>query len=123
MFFLYRKYLSRRDLLIYQRHPILTSDSILKDLAKIYQEFILGWSSRKLNKNEILRAKTIYNTILDEKFFSGFSKKILKLLKFEILMTLIRIFPYVDEKDIITINWLEYSVNKVLKNYNNLDFS
>ena len=98
-------------------------DSILKDLAKIYQEFILGWSSRKLNKNEILRAKTIYNTILDENFFSGFSKKILKLLKFEILMTLIRIFPYVDKKDIITINWLEYSVNKVLKNYNNLDFS
>ena len=38
-------------------------------------------------------------------------------------MTLIRIFPYVDKKDIITINWLEYSVNKVLKNYNNLDFS
>ena len=86
----------------------------MKDLAKIYQEFILGWSSRKLNKNEILRAKTIYNTILDENFFQIF-KKNFKLLKFEILMTLIRIFPYVDKKDIITINWLEYSVNKVLK--------
>ena len=30
-------------------------------------------------------------------------------------MTLFRIFPYVDKKDEITINWLINSINKVKK--------
>ena len=33
------------------------NDNILQDISKIYQEFILGWSSRYLSDSEKLRAK------------------------------------------------------------------
>ncbi len=94
------------------------NDNILQDVSKIYQEFILGWSSRYLFDNEKLRAQIFCKMVIDNNFFRLFSNKLLKYLKFEILMTLFRIFPYVDKKDEITINWLINSINKVKKSRN-----
>ena len=91
-------------------------DSILQDLSKIYQEFILGWSSRYLDGTEKLRSEIFYKKIIDQNFFQLFSEKMLNLLNFEVMMTLFRIFPYVQKDDKITINWLSKSVEKVLKN-------
>ena len=91
-------------------------DSILQDLSKVYQEFILGWSSRYLNGNEKLRSEIYYKKIIDQNFFQLFSKKMLNFLNFEVMMTLFRIFPYVQKDDKITINWLLKSVEKVLRN-------
>ena len=53
--------------------------------------------------------------IIDQHFFNSFPKNLIKHLKFEILMTLFRIFPYVDKNDEVTINWLKKSIEKVLK--------
>ena len=91
------------------------NDNILQDISKIYQEFILGWSSRYLSDSEKLRAKIFCKTVIDSNFFKLFSNELLKYLYFEVLMTLFRIFPYVDKKDEITINWLINSINKVKK--------
>ena len=91
------------------------NDSVAQDLAKIYQEFILGWSSRFLNGNDIVRSKTICENIVDKKFFKSFSKEMLTVLEFEIILTLFRIFPYVKKNDIKTIKWLKESMNKIKK--------
>ena len=91
------------------------NDGILQDLSKVYQEFVLGWSSRQLSEQEKLRSKIICKKIINKKFFDLFSKKILKHLHFEILMTLFRIFPYVNKNDYLTIKWLKNSINYVLK--------
>ena len=91
------------------------NDGILQDLSKVYQEFILGWSSRHSSEQEKLRAKIICRKLIDKNFFNIFPKKILQHLQFEILMTLFRIFPYVDKDDKITIRWLKNSVNSVFK--------
>lgn len=94
-------------------------DSIAQDLSKIYQEFILGWSSRFLSENDIVRSKIICENIVDKKFFKSFSKEMLTVLEFEIILTLLRIFPYVNKNDIRTIKWLRDSLNKVKKlNFN-----
>lgn len=90
-------------------------DSIVQDLSKIYQEFILGWSSRFLNGNDIVRSKIICENIVDKKFFKSFSKEMLTVLEFEIILTLLRIFPYVKKNDIMTIKWLKESMNKIKK--------
>ncbi len=94
------------------------NEGISQDLSKIYQEFILGWSARKLDKQHLLRSEIIYQKIIPSNFFKSFSKKFRKVLKYEILMTLLRIFPYVNKNDKITINWLIKSFNKLnKKNY------
>ena len=91
------------------------NDSIVQDLSKVYQEFKLGWSSRNLNHQEYLRSKLIYENIVDKNFFKSFSKKILDPLKCEIILTLFRIFPYVNNNDIKTIDWLKLSIVKIFK--------
>ena len=91
------------------------NESIVQDLSKIYQEFILGWSSRFLNGNDIIRSKIICENIVDKKFFKLFSKDILIVLEFEIILTLLRIFPYVKQSDIKTAEWLKESLNKIKK--------
>jgi len=91
------------------------NDSILQDLSKVYQEFVLGWSSRQLSEQEKLRAQIICKKLINKKFFNLFPKEILKHLYFETLMTLFRIFPYVKKDDKITIKWLKNSVNSILK--------
>lgn len=91
-------------------------DSILQDLSKIYQEFILGWSSRFTSKNQKLRSKLFCEKVVDVDFFNSFPINLRKYLYFEILMTLFRIFPYVKQKDKITINWLKDSIKFVIKN-------
>lgn len=94
------------------------NDNILQDISKIYQEFILGWSSRYLLDNEKLRGQIFCKMVIDNNFFQLFSNELLRYLNFEVLMTLFRIFPYVDKKDEITINWLINSINKVKKSRN-----
>ena len=91
------------------------NDGILQDLSKVYQEFVLGWSSRQLSEQEKLRSKIICKKIINKNFFDLFPKKILMHLHFEILMTLFRIFPYVNKNDYLTIKWLKNSINDVLK--------
>ena len=91
------------------------NDNILQDISKIYQEFILGWSSRYLVGTDRLRSKIFSQMIIDQHFFNLFPKNLIKHLKFEVLMTLFRIFPYVDKNDEVTINWLNKSIEKVLK--------
>lgn len=89
------------------------NDGILQDLSKIYQEFVLGWSSRNLSIHQKLRSKIISKKIIDKNFFKPFSNKILKHFHFEIMMTLFRIFPYVKKDDLLTIKWLINSVDNV----------
>ena len=88
------------------------NDGISQDLSKVFQEFVLGWSARHLNEDSILRSKIIYENILEKNFFNSFSNDIKTVLKFEILLTLFRIFPYVKNNDKTTIKWLENSIKK-----------
>ena len=88
-------------------------DSIIQDLSKIYQEFVLGWSSRSLSGNDIVRSKIICENIIDKQFFNSLPKAIRIPLDFEIMLTLIRIFPYVKKNDTNTIKWLEVSLSKL----------
>ena len=89
------------------------NDSVLIDLAKVFQEFILGWSSRYLSNNLMLRSKIINENILDMNFFKSLPKLYSQVLKFEAMLTLIRIFPYVKDRDTVTILWLKKSLKKI----------
>ena len=90
-------------------------DNALQDLSKIYQEFTLNWTSRKFNNTDKLRSKIVYKSIINENFWKKIDKKMKDSLKLEFAMTILRIVPYIDEKDNKTINWIFKSFNTINK--------
>jgi hypothetical protein len=90
------------------------NDNIIQDLSKIYQEFELHWSARYLSNFTSIRANIVYKSIIDNQFWSALNSNVLKSLNSEILMTLLRIFPYVKKNDKITLKWLIKSLNKIV---------
>ena len=61
----------------------------------------------------MLRSKIINENILDMNFFKSLPKLYSQVLKFEAMLTLIRIFPYVKDRDAVTILWLKKSLKKI----------
>ena len=90
-------------------------DNVLQDLSKIYQEFILNWTSRKFNNINKLRSKIVYQSIINNNFWKKIDKKMKNSLKLEFAMTILRIVPYIDKKDSRTINWIFESFNTINK--------
>ena len=90
-------------------------DNVLQDLSKIYQEFILNWTSRKFNNINKLRSKIVYQSIINNNFWKKIDKKMKDSLKLEFAMTILRIIPYIDKKDRRTINWIFESFNTINK--------
>ena len=89
-------------------------DSPLQDVCKLIQDLRLYWSARKFSQTDLLRAKSFCNNLNP---FSPIKKNsYYRILELEMLMTLIRILPYVPVKDSDTINWLERSYETL--NYN-----
>ncbi len=86
-------------------------NSPLQDAAKIIQDFEYGWSFRK--EKESIRIK---GEIFCEYAYPSFLKTLERLFWYEMrvieILTLLRIFPYIDEKDIITIDWFNRSIMK-----------
>jgi hypothetical protein len=52
--------------------------------------------------------------MINDSFWNDINKKIKKSLKQEILITLLRIFPYLKKEDKISIQWLISSFNKLI---------
>ena len=92
------------------------NEGIVQDLAKLTQEFYLGWSSRYLNDVHILRSNIIYEKIWSNTNSSFLNQKTNKVIFYETLVTLLRIFPYIKKSDKITIDWAEKSYYKLINN-------
>ncbi|EEW06737.1 hypothetical protein [Vibrio mimicus] len=93
-------------------------NSPLQDAAKIIQDFEYGWSFRK--EKESIRIK---GEIFCEYAYPSFLKTLDRLFWYEMrvieALTLLRISPYIDEKDQITIDWFNRaiikSINKLVR--------
>jgi len=94
------------------------NDGIAQDIAKIYQEFKFGWSSKYFDKSDSIRTKLFYSSIFSKNYFLRFDKKILNVLNLEIAMSFIRIFPYVKENNIKIQEWLIKCCTYISKNFN-----
>jgi hypothetical protein len=92
-------------------------ENIIQDFAKIFQEYILHWTSRKFNKINIVRSNIVYNNIITPEFWKKIDKNLFNSIKLEIIMTILRIVPYTSKKDKVTIKWIENSLNKII-NFN-----
>jgi|TARA_B110000285_G_scaffold232207_1_gene302720 hypothetical protein len=90
-------------------------DNVLQDLSKMYQEFTLNWTSRKFNDINRLRSAIVYQSIINNNFWKKINKKMKNSLKLEFTMTILRIVPYIDEKDNKTINWIFKSFDTINK--------
>ena len=87
------------------------NENPLQDICKLIQDLRLYWSSRRLNKTDILRAKIFCDNI--KPFMHIKKKSLYKILDLEMSMTLLRILPYVPKNDFETIKWLETSYEKL----------
>ena len=87
------------------------NENPLHDICKLIQDLRLYWSSRRLNKTDILRAKIFCDNI--KPFMHIKKKSLYKILDLEMSMTLLRILPYVPKNDFVTIKWLESSYDKL----------
>ena len=83
----------------------------LQDICKLIQDLRLYWSSRRLNKTNMLRAKIFCDNI--KPFLSIKKTTFYEILDLEMSMTLLRILPYIPENDVETIKWLEVSFDKL----------
>jgi len=90
-------------------------DNVLQDLSKVYQEFVLNWTSRKFNNINKLRSKIVYQSIINNNFWKKIDKKMKDSLKLELAMTILRIVPYIDKKDTTTMNWIFESFDIINK--------
>jgi hypothetical protein len=89
-------------------------DNIVQDLSKVFQDFKLNWTSRSFSSLDKVRSRIIYNSMINDSFWNDLNKKIKKSLNQEILITLLRIFPYLKKEDKISIQWLISSFNKLI---------
>ncbi|MFV0447195.1 MAG: phosphotransferase family protein [Vibrio sp.] len=91
-------------------------NSPLQDAAKIIQDFQYGWSFRK--EKESIRMK---GEIFCEYAYPSFMKTLERLFWYEMrvieTLTLLRIAPYINEQDQVTIDWfnrvMTKSINKI----------
>lgn len=90
-------------------------ENLIQDFSKLFQEFNLHWTARKYNKIDHLRSFIVYKSIIDNNFWKKVDPKLISSLKLEFAMTVLRIVPYVDLNDKITINWIENSLDKIKK--------
>lgn len=81
-------------------------DNLMQDLSKLFQEFNLGWTSRNFSKINKLRSEIVCKSILKNDFWKMFNKNMLHSFKVEFIMTILRIIPYVDKNDKITLDWI-----------------
>ena len=88
----------------------------LQDAAKLLQDIDYGWSLRKEKSSVRLKGTLFYEkaypTFVDTLIFMY--PREMKMLE---IMTLLRIAPYIDLNDKITINWFNLSMVKVLKKF------
>lgn len=86
-------------------------NSPLQDAAKIIQDFDYGWSFRK--EKASIRIK---GEIFCEYAYPSFLKTLERLFWYEMrvieTLTLLRIAPYIDDQDQVTINWFNRVMNK-----------
>lgn len=90
-------------------------DGIFKDISKLNQELVFGWSARHLTGNAKIRADQIgwyirRNIAFMQEFEMTYTKQIL----LEDLLTLLRILPYVRE-DEQTNDWINLALLKRLE--------
>jgi hypothetical protein len=88
-------------------------ENLIQDFSKLFQEFNLHWTARKYNKIDYLRSSIVYESIIGKNFWKRIDSRLFNSLKLEFVMTILRIIPYIDKNDKITINWIEDSLNKI----------
>lgn len=88
-------------------------NSPLQDAAKLIQDFEYGWSFRKEKasvrlKGEIFceHAKPTFLNVMNRLF--PYEMRVVEIL------TILRIAPYIQEKDAITIKWFNNAINKAI---------
>lgn len=89
-------------------------ESPLQDAAKLIQDMYYGWSFRKEKAGLRLKGQ-----LFCESAFPNFIDTLVQLYPREMkileIMTILRIAPYIDESDNVTINWFNNSLCKSLK--------
>ena len=90
------------------------NDNIIQDYSKIYQDMVLNWTARKFSPNHKTRACVVYENLVPKNYWDKLDPMLLKPIKQEVSMTLLRILPYVKSGDILTLKWLNSSLKKIL---------
>ena len=89
------------------------NDNIIQDYSKIYQDTVLNWTARKFSQNDKTRALLVYENLIPKNYWDNLEPMLLKLIKQEVSITLLRILPYVKSVDICTLKWLNSSFKKI----------
>jgi len=89
-------------------------ESPLQDAAKLNQDMLYGWSFRKEKASLKLKGQ-----LFCEFAYPDFIDSLVNLYPYEMklldIMTLLRIAPYINDSDKVTIDWFNYSVSKILQ--------
>lgn len=94
-------------------------NSPIQDICKLIQDLRLYWTSRNLQETDKLRAKIFCENL--NPFKSIYENSLDNIVQLEMMMTLLRILPYIPINDINTLNWFQNSYNKINKKFiNNL---
>jgi len=81
------------------------NDTPVQDICKIIQDIRFYWSSRFLKGSDFIRAKTFCDYL--QPFAIIKKLKIYDLVELEMIMTILRILPYIKLNDKITMNWIK----------------
>lgn len=92
-------------------------NSPVQDICKLIQDLRLYWTSRNFIKTDKLRAKIFCDNL---KPFKSINENSLNdLVELEMMMTLVRILPYITSNDTSTFNWFQKSFKKIDKKFIN----
>jgi hypothetical protein len=91
------------------------NDNLIQDYSKIYQDIVLNWTARKFSQNNKTRAAIVYDNLIPKLNWDRIDPTLFKTIKQEVCMTLLRILPYINPGDLITLKWIENSFNKIIK--------
>ena len=90
-------------------------DNVVQDYSKIYQDFFLKWTARKIFGPNKTRADIIYDHLVPNSAWDKIDSKLFFAIKKEIFITLLRILPYIHDKDNLTLNWTKSNFEKIIK--------
>jgi hypothetical protein len=91
------------------------NDNLIQDYSKIYQDIVLNWTARKFSQNNKTRAGIVYDNLIPKLNWDRVDPTLFKTIKQEVCMTLLRILPYINPGDLVTLKWIENSFNKIIK--------
>ena len=105
---------SEKKLLVLFDFQKTYNDNIIQDYSKIYQDIILNWTARRFAQKDRARVDIVYENLIPKVKWKEMDIRLCKAIKKEIIMTLLRILPYICSEDILTLKWVENNFKKIV---------